>query len=60
MSNSTLKTTTPDDFIMLTSYKSGSNTVKGNFPIYITGVSKCCLGNDGVQKIIPIIVPKSK
>jgi len=60
MSNSTSKTTTPDDFIMLTSYKKGPNVVNGNFPIYITGVSECCIGYNGIQKITPIIVPKSK
>ena len=58
MSNSPTKTTTPNDFIILDSYTVNDNTKIGKFPIYITGISECCLEDDGTQKAIPIVIPQ--
>jgi hypothetical protein len=58
MSNSPTKTTTPADFIVLKSYTANDTTTIGEFPIYITGVSECCLDEKGKQKVIPIVIPK--
>jgi hypothetical protein len=58
MSNSPVKTTTPADFIVLKSYTANDVTTVGDFPIYITGVSECCLDDNGNQKVVPLVIPK--
>jgi len=58
MADSIAKTTTPDDFTVLDSYKDkNGDTVEGNFLVYITGVSLCCKDNTEYIKSIPIVIP---
>jgi hypothetical protein len=43
--------------LILKSYIINSKLIRGNFPIFIKGISKCCIGNDNKQIITPVIVP---
>ena len=58
MNASTVKTTTPEDFVILTKYvNQNQQVVDGNFPIYISTASECCLDSNKNQEITPIVIP---
>jgi len=46
--------------IVLTSYVVKNKVIRGNFPIYIKGVSQCCVKPDGTQVVTPIVVNPRK
>jgi len=43
-----------DDIIILTSYTIKGVEIQGNFPIYVNGVSQCCIDEDGNQIVTPV------
>jgi hypothetical protein len=57
MALSQSKTTTPDDFLELKTYKDpNGNTIEGEFLVFVSGVSLCCRDNTGYIEPIPIII----
>jgi hypothetical protein len=56
---STSKQTSPSDFVILDSYENpNKEIVEGEFPIYITGASQCCIDINGYVKSEPITIPQ--
>jgi hypothetical protein len=43
--------------LILKSYVINSRLIRGSFPIYIKGISQCCITPDNKQVITPVIVP---
>jgi hypothetical protein len=42
--------------VFLTSYTVNSKFVKGSFPVYVKGISQCCIDKNGYVTIQPITV----
>ena len=45
--------------VILNSYIYNSSVIKGNFPIYVAGISQCCVDENGVLTVTPVIVPQN-
>ena len=59
MNTTKVKTTTPEDFIILKNYINVEGVVvKGNFPVYVSGISECCLDSNKNQRVTPIVIPQ--
>jgi hypothetical protein len=59
MSNSTASPSSNTDYVILTTQKINSVEVKGTYPIYVRGVSQCCIDINDIQQITPIVIPAS-
>jgi hypothetical protein len=46
------------NFVFLKSYNINGATINGTFPIYIKGISQCCINPKGILIATPINVPK--
>jgi len=46
--------------IIVTSYVVNNRIIRGRFPIYVRGISECCLKPDGTIKATPIIINPNK
>ena len=59
MSNSNAKTTTPDDFVILSTYTNPSEeSITGKFPVYVASISECCVDNVQNQEVYQVVIPK--
>lgn len=46
--------------LIIKSYVVNNKIIKGDFPIYILGISQCCIKPDGSQQITPIVINPNK
>jgi hypothetical protein len=46
--------------IVLTSYIVNNKIIRGSFPLYVKGISQCCINARGEQVITPIVVNVNK
>jgi hypothetical protein len=46
--------------LILTSYVVNNKIIRGSFPIYVLGISQCCIKADGTQKVTPIVINPNK
>lgn len=50
---------TAEDYMYFTFFTDPSgNMVKGNFPIYIRGISQCCVDNDDKVTVTKVTIPQ--
>jgi hypothetical protein len=40
--------------IILNSYNKNGLTLSGNYPVYVKGISQCCIDKNGKQVITPV------
>jgi hypothetical protein len=57
MSNSTASPSSSTDYVILTTQKINGIKVDGTYPIYVRGVSQCCIDKNDYQQITPIVIP---
>lgn len=55
--NSSTRTTSPSDFVIVKSYVLNNKTITGEFPVYITTASQCCADEFNNQTITPVTLP---
>jgi hypothetical protein len=60
MAKSTASISTAKDFVILKSQKINTTIKLGVYPVYVRGVSKCCIDKNEVQQITPIVIPSQK
>jgi hypothetical protein len=60
MSNSTASPSTNKDYVVINTQKVNGVPVQGTYPIYVRGVSQCCIDDNDVQQILPIVIPVKK
>jgi len=46
--------------IVLNSYIVKNKVIRGNFPIYVKGISQCCINARGEQVITPVVINVNK
>jgi len=44
--------------ILLNSYSKGGVVNKGSYPVYVKGISQCCIDKNGKQTITPVSISK--
>jgi hypothetical protein len=46
--------------LKVSSYVVNNRVIRGSFPIYVLGISQCCIKPDGTQQVTPIVINPNK